>query len=402
MVIVNCYELLKFSPIIIANYRRCYEIMDATPNNQAQIDAFLDAAVDAVIVINAKGLIERFNRSAEKIFGYKDKEVLGRNINILMPSPYAEQHDGYLHNYLKTHVPKIIGIGREVKAKHKDGTIFPIDLSVGEFTHDELPYFVGFVRDLSDRARAEQEANEIRERLAHVTRLSTMGEMASGLAHEINQPLTAIANYAQASVRLLQQGSENIDDAIAALNKISRQAQRAGEVIRRLRSFVRKRDSKRELLSVQQLIVDTVQMLETDNRMINCAVNLNIFEQPAKIVADGVQIQQVILNLLRNALDATADIEHPEISISSASDVETGNTEIQIIDNGPGLPPEREAELFKPFFTTKQTGMGLGLAICQTIVNSHGGRLWFTRVSDEGGSNFRITLPLAPEEPKDN
>jgi two-component system sensor kinase FixL len=371
--------------------------MEPIASAEAQLDALLDAAVDAIIVINWKGEIETFNQAARQMFGYRGDEVIGKNVNRLMPAPYAENHDQYLHNYLESRIPRIIGIGRQVQARRKDGEIFPIELSVGEVLKQQKPHFVGIIRDISDRMRAEQEAHEIRERLAHITRLGVMGEMASGIAHEINQPLTAITNYAQASVRLLQNNAADTGEFIEILGKISQQAQRAGEVIRRLRSFIRKRESHREAVNIRQLILDTLAMTETDTRMLNCTTRVSLDDSYPKIVADGVQIQQVILNLIRNALDAMEDINRPEIYIGVKTLIKEGMLEIEITDNGPGLPPERETELFKPFFTTKTSGMGMGLAISQTIINSHGGRLWFTR-TESGGSNFHFTLPYAEEE----
>ena len=168
-----------------------------------ELRALLDAAVDAVVVIDGSGRIESFNRAAERLFGFSATEVVGRNVSMLMPEPDRSAHDGYIQRYLTTGEARIIGIGREVKGQRRDGTVFPALLSVGRVDGAVPPRFVGFIHDLSERVAAEHEVTQARERLTHVDRLSTMGEMAAGLAHEINQPLAAITTYASACQQLL-------------------------------------------------------------------------------------------------------------------------------------------------------------------------------------------------------
>ncbi len=236
-----------------------------TASTAHELRALLDAAVDAIIVIDGKGSIETFNGSAERLFGYSAAEVLGRNVNILMPEPDHALHDGYLHRYCSTGVAHIIGIGREVKARRSDGSIFPASLSVGQ-VEGQPPRFVGFVRDLSARVAAEREITQARDRLTHVARLSTMGEMAAGLAHEINQPLAAIATYAQACQCLIDNGEAA--DAVEirdALMEIDRQALRAGEVIRRLRTFVANRAGAPRTVSCHRLLEDLEALARPDS-----------------------------------------------------------------------------------------------------------------------------------------
>ena len=190
------------------------EIMDyqsAYLKIEARFNALLMAAVDAIIIIDSHGKIDSFNRAAEIMFGYSAADLIGKNIRVLMPEPYAHQHDSYMQNYHKSGKAKIIGIGREVQGKKADGTVFPIELSVGEINPASERMYVGIIRDITTRVQAQQEAHEFRERLAHVTRVSTMGEMASGIAHEINQPLTAITNYANACRRMVENGVDDIE-----------------------------------------------------------------------------------------------------------------------------------------------------------------------------------------------
>jgi len=355
--------------------------------------ALLDAAVDAIIVIDHRGCIETFNSAAEVIFGLSAEEVIGKNVSLLMPEPYRSEHDGYLENYLETGKATIIGIGREAQAKRKDGAVFPIDLSVGEIPTNGQPKFVGIVRDTTDRKQSDEEISQTREKLAQFGRLSTLGEMAASLAHELNQPLTAIATYTQACQRLIESGQRDDDEILAALEKCNTQAQRAGEVIRRLRRFVRKRELSREETNCGDLVRDLAALAEVDARDNGIALTIDVADNLPGIVVDAVQIQQVILNLIRNGIDAmmSADSRKKGISVS-ARRFKTDQVRISVTDHGIGVGKEDAEKLFEPFFTTKPSGMGLGLAICRSIIESHGGVLAYIE-NPQGGTIFYFTLP---------
>lgn len=492
-----------------------------------EFEALLDAAVDAIVVIDHRGLVVAFNPAAEQLFGYRADEVAGRNVSMLMPQPYRREHDRYLENYQRTGEPKIIGIGREVTAQRKDGSTFPIYLTVGESRREGRPSrFVGIIRDISDlkryqeelrqreeqlrlvfdnaplatatfgedggilganqafcslfgypedevpglsfRAithpdhldgaarrlaaafrgeieryalteryltkdgreivgmlhagvahdsdgrpqllvaqiedrtghfRAEEELRQHRERLAHVGRISVMGEMAAGLAHEINQPLSAISNYAQASRRLVAQGETGeLDDA---LDKISAQALRAGEVIRRLRSMIRKSEAELERVDVNDLVHGVLGLVEADARASGVRLRLELTPDLPPVRCDVVQIQQVLLNLVRNAIDTIVGDAGRHLKVV----IETGfhgphAVRVAVADSGPGVDDETAQRLFTPFFTTKPKGLGLGLSISRTIVESHGGELAFT-ANQPQGAVFWFTLPRATE-PEDD
>jgi len=491
-----------------------------------EYQAVLDAAVDAVIVIDQRGSMQLANHAAERLFGYKEEELIGRNVNMLMPEPYRSGHDGYLARYLATREPHIIGIGREVSAQRRDGSVFAAELAVGAIKGSEPMRFVGFIRDITkrkeaqealarsesemhsaqamaslgnyvidagggasyrspqfwriigvepneiadeydalknylndvvlssdrarvaeamktldagaesfdvtyrierpdgsvrqvhhiaqvardesgnvlryfgtlhditDRQRAEDEARQMQERLTHFGRISTMGEMAAGIAHEINQPLTAIATYSQACQRFLAQPNSDLADIQSGLQQIENQALRAGEVIRRLRSFVRNREVRREPLDPNQLLDDLLMLAQTDTRHHSVHIRLERGENLPQVQADPVQMQQVILNLVRNGIDAMLDMPHDrrEIVLGTRLNAE-GAVEFTVCDHGPGLEEAAKAELFNPFFTTKPTGTGLGLAISQSIIRSHGGKLWH-RPNPQGGACFCFTLPV--------
>ena len=359
--------------------------------------ALLDAAVDAIIVIDHRGRIETFNSAAEVIFGFSAQEVLGKNVSLLMPEPYRSEHDGYIHNYLETGNAKIIGFGREAQGNRKSGSIFPIGLSVGEIPTGDQPKFVGIVQDITDRKRSEEEIHHIRERLSQFGRLSTLGEMAAGLAHELNQPLTAIATYTQACQRLIESGKSDDDEILATLKKCDAQAQRAGDVIRRLRQFVQKRELGRQEVSCEELIHDLAALAEVDARNNRIPLTIDVAEGLPNIMVDAVQIQQVILNLIRNGIDAMLNMDQSDEGISvSVTKLENDQLNIAVTDHGSGITKEAEKRIFQPFFTTKSSGLGLGLAICQSIITSHGGVLSFTK-NPSGGTTFHFTLPVISE-----
>lgn len=490
--------------------------------SEDRLGALLNAAVDAMVLIDSEGRIARFNKAAEKVFGYAEAEVLGRNVSMLMPSPYQEEHDGYISRYRSTREPRIIGLGREVTARRKDGSEFPIDLSVGEFKSLKEQGFVGILRDISDRKaqelrlrqtaqelrlmfeqaptpillcdphghvldgnraclallgfdrktlsgmrqldlvdpddrdvlaedfealrvgeearqrevrlktgdgralhcllytacarddegrpqmliteivdrtaiyEANREAEALRDRLAHAARLGTLGEMVSGIAHEVNQPLTAIANYASACRRMLLNQQLQPAELVSYLEKISAQAERAGQVIRGLRALTRRREAARESLEVNALVREISKLIEFELRGAGSRLTLDLAPSLPPVRGDGVQIQQVILNLVRNALEAMRDSQHDEEVRVKSAVTSDGWVEVIVTDRGPGLSPAVEARLFEPFVTTKSQGMGLGLSICSSIVSAHGGQLRHRRPA-AGGAEFVVRIPASEE-----
>lgn len=371
----------------------------ATPTiAESRLAALLDAAVDAIILIDSSGHITRFNLAAERMFGYSQAEVLGKNVSLLMPEPYRSQHDSYVARYAHTGERRIIGIGREVVGRRKDGSTFPLDLSVGEFrtTGELLPEgehgYVGIIRDLTQRRAQTKEAEELRQRLTHVGRIGTLGEMVSGIAHEVNQPLTAISNYASACRRMVTAGTIDGPELTSALEKIGVQAERAGQVIRGLRALVRRRDEKREPLDVNRLIRDVSRLVDFEMRQAGFQLVLSLAEPLPDALGDAVQIQQIVLNLVRNGLDAMLERAHGDV-IEVATAAVDAFVEIRVRDSGPGISPAAAERLFEPFFTTKPQGFGLGLSICQSIIAAHGGQMT-AEAAPGGGAQFRVRLPI--------
>jgi two-component system, LuxR family, sensor kinase FixL len=363
------------------------------PEREALLRAILETSPDGLITIDENGIVQSFNPAAERMFGHNAAEVIGRNVSCLMPSPYREEHDVYLERFLRTGEKRIIGIGREVLGQRKDGTIFPMELAVGEVRAEGQRLFAGFVRDVSARQRAEQRVQELQSELVHVSRLSAMGEMASALAHELNQPLTAAINYAEAARGVLgRRLGEEAGDIANLLEKTVQQANRAGQIIRRLRQFIAKGETERALEDLNVVVEEASALALIGAGGKGIAVRRHLEKGLPPLLLDKIQIHQVITNLIRNSVDALEGVQRREIVIS------TGRTgphavEIAIADTGPGLAPEIADRLFQPFVTTKPSGLGIGLSICRSIVDGHGGRLWASDNPD-GGTVFHVSLPI--------
>jgi two-component system sensor kinase FixL len=359
---------------------------------EAHLSSILDAVPSAVIVIDETGKIRSFSKAAERLFGYQAAEVLDRNVKMLMPSPYRGAHDQYLARYLTTGERRMIGIGRVVVGERKDGSTFPMELSVAEMPPGKQRLFTGFVRDLTERRQSEVRLQELRTELMHISRLTAMGEMASALAHELNQPLSAIANYLQGSRMLIARWHEPESVRLKnALDQATDQALRAGDIIRRLRDFVARGEAETHVENLPRIVEEAtaLALVGTDHRVL---VRAELGPGAESVLVDKVQIQQVLLNLMRNAIEAMAESESVsrELRISTRLG-EEGMVEISVADTGPGISPSVAEQLFQPFVTTKRHGMGVGLSISRTIVEAHGGRLW-AEPNPDGGAIFRLTV----------
>lgn len=358
--------------------------------------AVIDSAHDAIIAIDEHGVVQTFNRAAERIFGYRSDEVAGRNVSMLMPQPYRGAHDGYLHNYLTTGLAKIIGTGREVEAQRKDGTIFPMDLSIGEMRVADRRGFIGVIRDVTERRRADKRVQDLTAELVHVSRLSAMGQLASALAHELNQPLSSIMNYADASRHMLAKLDPPVPPRILdALDKTCSQAERAGQIIRRLRGFVEKGDVERTAESLAAVVEEASILGGTGAGVAGIKTHFDLARDLPLIQIDKVQIQQVVVNLVRNAVEVLHEVDRRSLVIRTIRG-ENRTQEVAVADTGPGIAPEVADQLFKPFVTTKEDGMGIGLSISRSIVEAHGGKLW-AEPNPGGGTIFRFTLPEHPD-----
>ena len=501
--------------------------------NKSRLNSIIETSIESIITIDDLGIIQSFNPAAEKLFSYNADEIIGKNINLLMPSPYQEQHDSYIKNYLTTSKAKIIGTGRELIALRKDGSCLPIWLSVAEFVEDGQHYFTGFIQDLTQIKQA-QEASRLyeeefklifenaptgvavlgldgkylnvnsalcailgysksellnlsyidithpddidiskkylrnllsgkevnynfekrylrkdnkvinillnvalvneratlahdeegdpllliahvlditiktaieeqirvqQEQLAHMDRVSMMGEMAAGIAHEINQPITAINSYAEAAQRRLISDSLNIDKIQELLEKISYASLRASDVITRLRAMVKRDTKKHEHINVNTTIEDAIKFIQADTQAFEFDIDLELEKNLPNITADAIQIQQVLLNLVRNAIEISSEEnqEYKKIIVTSCLLEEENRVLVSVRDFGRGIDDETAQNLFNPFYTTKASGMGMGLAICQSIIQLHGGKIWFANNKDKG-TTFHFTIPTVFDE----
>jgi two-component system sensor kinase FixL len=365
---------------------------------EAHLRSILETVPDAMIVITERGLILSFSAAAERMFGYSEDEVLGENVSMLMPSPDRERHDGYLERYLRTGERRIIGIGRVLTARQRNGATFPIELSVGEARIGDDRVFTGFIRDLTERQQAELRVHDLQSVLTHVQRVSEMGTLATSLAHELNQPLTAIANYVETARELLETNRDNetIEIIREALAECAAQSVRAGQIVRRLRDFISRGESERRIESLHRLVTEASALALVGAGELDLEFDVKLDPIADGVLVDRIQIQQVLLNLIRNAIEAMTDSPVRQIIIYSERDP-SGFVRVTVADSGPGLSPEVAERLFEPFRSTKEAGMGLGLSISATIVEAHGGRIW-AEPSKLGGTAFHFTIIDAESE----
>lgn len=367
-------------------------------HSETHLRSILATVPDAMVVIDETGHILSFSAAAEKLFGYMESEVVGENVAMLMPSPDRERHDGYLSRYRKTGERKIIGIGRVTTARHRDGNTFPIELSIGEAWIGKSRIFTGFIHDITHRQQAELRLQDLQAELAHVGRISEMTSLASSLAHELNQPLTAIANYCESGRDLLAGDPEPgaIDTAREAFDEASKEALRAGQIVRRLRDFMSHGETERRTESLSRLVTEANALALVGSREHGIEVQVQLDHEVDEIFVDRIQVQQVLTNLIRNAIDAMIDSRIRSLTIRSIAGPQDFVT-VSVEDTGSGIGEGIAPQLFQPFVTSKVTGMGVGLSICRTIVEGHGGRIWF-EPRHGGGTIFNFTLPTAGED----
>ena len=363
------------------------------------VRALMESAVDAIITIDEKGVIRSFNRAAERLFGYRPDEAIGQPISLLMPAPHRERHQQYIERYLATGEPHIIGIGREVQAARKDGSLLPAYLAVSEFEAGGERRFAGVLHDIS----ADLEARRLRGRLAEAESLSKLAATTAALAHELNQPLAAIATYAEAAHRQLRQ--RDSAKLGATLGKVIEQSLRASAVIERVQRLVHGaagatgEGMATQSADINALMADVAALLRADARDQGVALVLDGAAELPTVRCDPVQIRQVGMNLVRNAIDAAREAgrrDHAAVHVGTRF-VENA-VEVSVADSGDGVAANVRDGLFTPFHSNKPGGMGMGLAICRTIIANHGGTLRFHDNAPAPGTTFTFTLPAADDD----
>lgn len=362
---------------------------------EAMLNAIFNAAAEGIITTYLSGDIVYINDTVESIFGYSKAELAKTNIFQLMPASERENHARYLMNSSDSAFSEVISKVREVHGIRKDGSTVPLDISIARFSIDNTRYITSIVRDITQRKIQEQRDQEHLDELSHVTRLGLLGEMASGIAHEVNQPLTAIANYSQACLNLMQNGDADPAQLAGILQKTNQQALKAGQIIHRMRDFVKSRKIHHSTVEINALILDAISLSESFIKTNGVTLQLQLADALPTLCIDSIQIEQVILNLIKNSIDALLNLPPltaRRLSVQTALNSK-GEIEIRIKDNGQGIVASEQHKILTPFYTTKAEGMGMGLSICRSIIEAHGGVLRFNSQPGKG-STFYFTLAV--------
>ncbi|WP_375206409.1 two-component system sensor histidine kinase NtrB [Hyphococcus sp.] len=373
--------------------------MAATGVNNMENERFLrsviNASPNAVITINEAGEILVFSRAAQAMFGFGEAEVLGKNVSMLMPEPDHSLHDGYIRRYIETGKAQIIGRARPVMARRKNGETFPAVLHVSEFD-EGARIFVGFVEDITRQKATERRLEDTQLQLQHAGRIGAMGEIATSIAHELNQPLTAAASMAGAVALTLKKTTfDGKDDALALIDDAVAEIRRASGVIRQMRDFLRNRETERAAHPINRIIEESCLIAligaETEGVMVTSALD----DHAGAVMVDRIQMQQVIVNLIRNAVDAMQETRNKHLTIATAKKDDT--VEIRIADTGTGITDEMKKRLFEPFATSKEDGMGIGLSLSKSIVEAHKGEI-YAKDNHPAGTVFVVALPAAKDD----
>jgi two-component system sensor kinase FixL len=356
--------------------------------HDSYLAAIMNAALDGIITIDERGAVLSMNPAAAKLFGFAPSEVIGQNVRMLMPEPDRSRHDSYIGEYLRTGTPKIIGIGRQVEGMRKDGSIFPMELGVGVVATEGKRVFVGMIHDLSQSRRFERRLHELQ-----TNRLDLMENMAAGLAHELKQPLSAIAAYINFAHRQLKQKDFSVEKVEEFLDNASAQVFRASEIMDNLRQFIARGDTVRSLQNLNAVVRTACEFTDALAKEHNVKTTVNLEASPDQVIINKVQIQQVVVNLKRNAIEAMRDVDRREMTVSTRL-IEGNKIQTDVADTGPGLPHSIRDRLFEQFTTTKPHGLGVGLSISRSIIEAHKGAIW-AEPNPGGGTIFSFVLPLA-------
>ena len=371
--------------IDIGERRRAEEAMR---ESEARIRAVLDGVADAIVTTDERGLVQSMNAATTGMFGYASEELIGRDVNILAAEPRGLRPEGTIRRFFETGPSGIIGSSRELEGRRKDGSQFPVELSASEIRLGDERLFIGFIRDLSERRRFEARLNKL-----HVNRLDSMADMATALAHELNQPLAAASNYFSLARQLAADPSQAPKPALReVIDKASAQLLRAGQIIAHLREFMTRGEPNRVEQSLHALIRRACELAEASVRERGVEIVLLLDAAEDLVLADSVHIEQAMLNLMRNAVEAMEQAKVRKLTISTA--LQDGMIRTEVVDTGHGLPEQANADLFTPFTSTKATGLGVGLSISRSIIESHYGTIW-AEANAGGGAKFCFTLPLA-------
>jgi PAS domain S-box-containing protein len=371
---------------------------DGLLRQTAHLQSILATVPDAMVVSDEKGIIRSFSATAVKMFGYQPEEIIGTSVKYLMPLPYRDKHDGIMHHYPQVGERPLAESGRVAVAQRKDGSTFPMEVHLGEMESGGERFFTAFIRDLTHRQYTEKRMQELQTELAYMSRLTAMGEMGSTLAHEVNQPLTAITGYLKGCGMILDRiDGEHVPMLRHGIEGAVEEAYRAGEVIRQLRAFVARGETDQEIEDLRKLIEEASALALAGAKDKGIKVDFDLPHESPKVLVSRVQIQQVLLNLVRNAMEAMQDVEQRDLTIKAELADAGTMVCLSVKDTGTGIVPPILEKLFTPFTTTKRTGMGVGLSICRTIIEAHGGKIW-AESTPGAGTAFHFTLKAVGDE----
>ena len=389
----------------ITEQRQSQEVMRAA---KARFEGILAIAEDAIISVDSNQNIVLFNQGGEKVFGYAENEVIGKPVSILLPQRFVHTHRGHIEEFAKSlDVSRSMAQRREVFGRRKDGSEFPAEASISKLALGNEVVFTVILRDITERKKAEEKLRRNEEalrksqaELAHVSRLTTMGELTASIAHEVNQPLTAVVNNANACLSLLPNGTPHLEEVREALTEILDDTDRASAVIVRVRQLARKAPFERSPLDLNEVITDVLALARYESASRRVTIRTELAGELPLILGDRVQLQQVLLNLVVNGMDAMGAVEESKRVLIICGRCETSDgvprALLSVQDAGIGFKPVEVDRLFEAFYSTKPQGMGMGLAISRSIIEAHGGRLW-AEPNQGSGATFLFSLPAAPE-----
>jgi len=376
-------------------YLGCADDITERKQSEERPRQVLEAAPNAMIIVDHDGRITFVNAATEDVFGYTRDQLIGASIEILIPERFRADHPSHRKGYFADPKVRMMGAGRELFGRRQDGSAIPVEIGLTPIRTPEGLFVLASITDITARKAAELEAQRHRAELAHVARISTLGELAASLAHELNQPLTAILSNAQAAQRLLDAIPPDLEEVREILKDIVHDDNRAGQVIQRLRALIKKQPPEFAALDLAAIMRDVVLLLHSDAILRSSHVALAIGPGLPAVWGDRVELQQVVLNLLLNAFDAMKDRPTEERRVVVRTEVHGPRlVRVAVRDHGAGLPDEIE-RVFQPFYTTKRDGLGMGLSISRSIIEAHGGRLWGENNPDRGAT-FYFTVPVAP------
>ncbi|HEY6241994.1 MAG TPA: PAS domain S-box protein [Burkholderiales bacterium] len=373
----------------------CFDVTDLK-RAEERMRLAVEAAPNAMVMADLEGHIMLLNVQAEKVFGYARDELLGRSIELLLPESLRSDHAGHRHDFHLAPSARTMGVGQDLYGRRKDGSEVPVEVGLNPIDTPEGMCILASIIDITARRRSEAEAALQRNELAHLSRVAILGELSGSLAHELNQPLTAILSNAQAAQRILGRGDGSMDEIREILKDIVEDDRRAGEVIKRLRALFRKEQVRYRPLEVNEVVLDVLRMMRSDLLNRDVAASAELAADLPRVEGDPVQLQQVLLNLIMNGCDAMDGARADRRLTLRTAAAAGGEVEVSVADRGKGIPPADLERIFEPFVSTKTEGMGLGLAVCRTIVAAHRGRLWAANNADRGAS-FHFTLPARME-----